>query len=270
LASALRGYHRGMPELPDVEGFRRYFQRYAVGQRVDRVEVRDRSMLRNSSPQAVGRALRGRPLERPRRHGKWLIAPAAGPLLLMHFGMTGRLAWSGGGAGPHRHDRIVLRLDTGVLGYRNMRKFGGVWLARDESEVEAVTGPLGPDAMEVDRERLGSLLAGRRGGIKAALMDQRLLAGVGNLLADEVLWRARIHPRRYASDLSRRQLETLAETMHDTIRDANRHGRIPRLEGWLTGVRDDLGPCPRHGVRLQRATVAGRTTVWCPRCQRSA
>ena len=258
-----------MPELPDVEGFRRYLSRYAAGRRVEGVRVLDRTMLRNSSPQAVDRALRGRRLEQPRRHGKWLIVPAGGPLLLMHFGMTGRLAWYGDEASPlHRHDRVVLDLAGGRLGYRNMRKFGGVWLASDADEAGSVTGPLGPDAADLDRDRLAELLDRRRGSIKAALMDQRLLAGVGNLLADEILWRARIHPRAGVQRLSAERIDRLHAELDRTIRESNRHARIPRLEGWLTGVRDDLGPCPRCGTRTRRATVAGRTTCWCPRCQR--
>ena len=258
-----------MPELPDVEGFRRYFRRYAAGRRVKGVRVLDRTMLRNSSAQALGRALRGRRLEQPRRHGKWLIAPAGGPLVLMHFGMTGRLAWHGEEAASlHRHDRLVLDLDGGRLAYRNMRKFGGVWLARDEDEAGEVTGPLGPDAAGLGRADLAGLLDRRRGSIKAALMDQRLLAGVGNLLADEILWRARIDPRTAVGRLSVDRLDRLHTELERTIRESNRHAHIPRLEGWLTGVRDDLGPCPRCGTGTRRATVAGRTTCWCPRCQR--
>lgn len=105
-----------MPELPDVEGFRRYLQSHATGAQVEAVEVRDRAMLRNSSPQAVGRALAGRKLERPERHGKWLFAPAGGPQLVVHFGMTGLLVFRPAGADgdePHRHDRLILHLDRG-------------------------------------------------------------------------------------------------------------------------------------------------------------
>lgn len=257
-----------MPELPDVEGFRRYFNRFAAGKRVERVEVLDRTMLRDTSPQALGRALRGRRLERAGRHGKWLLAPAGGSVLLLHFGMTGLLHWWSDHAEPHRHDRVVLRLTGGSLSYRNMRKFGGLWLAR-EGEVEKATGPLGPDAASIDREDFAGLVAGRRGAIKALLMDQRAIAGVGNLLGDEALWRARVHPRRSANELSKAKIRALYDSLEATIREANRHGRIPPIEGWLTGVRDRRGPCPRCGTRVRKATVAGRTACWCPRCQRA-
>jgi formamidopyrimidine-DNA glycosylase len=259
-----------MPELPDVEGFRRYFRRYAAGRQVRGVRVVDRTLLRNTSPERLTRALTGRRLGPPRRVGKWLMAPAEGPVLLMHFGMTGLLHWTAHPGDLHPHDRVVLELDGGELRYRNMRKFGGVYLARTEDEVERATGPLGPDAMQVDGERLAELLKRRRGGLKAALMDQRLIAGIGNLLSDEVLWRAKLHPSRAAAGLSKGQLESLARELHSVIAASNRRGRIPPEPGWLTGARDRPdAPCPRCGTRLRRATVAGRTACWCPRCQRA-
>lgn len=256
-----------MPELPDVEGFRRYFNRCAAGRRVERVRVLDRTMLRNSSPQGIGRALKDHRFEKARRRGKWLLAPAGGPLVLMHFGMTGLLADVDRHEGLHRHDRLLFHLEDGVLAYRNMRKLGGVWLAGDEEEAQRVMGPLGPDAGRIDRDEFVELVAGRRGGIKALLMDQKAIAGVGNLLSDEVLWRARIHPSRPASALSRTTVDGLYEALGETIRDASRHGRIPPKAGWLTGVRDEGGDCPRCGRRVEKGTLAGRTACWCPRCQ---
>jgi formamidopyrimidine-DNA glycosylase len=259
-----------VPELPDVEGFRRYFNRYAAGERIDRLEIRDRSMLRNSSPQAAGRALRGRSFGDAGRRGKWLIAPAGGPFVLMHFGMTGKLAWTTSGSPPHRHDRVVLHLGRGSLGYRNMRKFGGLWLARDEAKVDAVMGPLGPDALAVSREDFRALLKHRRGRIKPLLMDQKALAGVGNLLADEILWRARVHPRRSAREVTPRKVDEIYDAMVAASKESSRRGHIPHEEGWVTAVRDDRDPrCPRCGSRMQRAAVGGRTACWCPRCQRA-
>ena len=149
-------------------------------------------------------------------------------------------------------------------------KFGGVWLARDERELRAVTGPLGPDAEHLDAEAFRELLGRRRGMVKAALMDQRLLAGVGNLLADEALWRARIHPRTRVESLRRDRLDRLHRALRGTIRESIPTGRIPPRPSWLTGARDSPeGRCPRCDARLRKATVASRTACWCPRCQRA-
>jgi formamidopyrimidine-DNA glycosylase len=258
-----------VPELCDVEGFRRYLARFATGRRIEWVLVADPPLVRNASPQALGRALAGQRFARPGRHGKWLIAPAGGPELLLHFGMTGRLIWSADERDRHRHDRVVFRLRGGELRYRNMRRFGGVWLARSAAERRELLAPLGPDAMTVDAGSLREILAGRRRGMKSALMDQELIAGLGNLLSDEILWRARIDPRRRADELTARRVARLHEAMVGVLRAGNRRGRVPPERGWLTGARDRRDArCPRCDTALRRATIAGRTTVWCPRCQR--
>jgi formamidopyrimidine-DNA glycosylase len=240
----------------------------AVGRRIETVKVLDRSMLRNSSPQALGRALAGERFAEPRRHGKWLAAPAGDATVLMHFGMTGLLDWASYGSKRHPHDRIVFVTRGGELRYRNMRKFGGVWLATgDPAEV---TGPLGPDAAALGHDAFRSLMGGRRGGVKAALMDQRLIAGLGNLMVDEILWRARVNPRADVARMRSRRLDAIYDAMEAVVRESIPTGRVPGFEGWLTGVRDRrVAECPRCGARLRKTTVAGRTTCWCPRCQRS-
>jgi formamidopyrimidine-DNA glycosylase len=251
-----------VPELPDVEGYRRV-ARKAAGRRVERVELLDRTLLRGGRAAAV----EGERFGDPRRHGKWLIMPAGAAEVLMHFGMTGRLDWAPRRSERHQHDRIVFVCRGGELRYRNMRKFGGVWIWRQARE--RVTGPLGPDATDVDRERFHELLGRRRGGLKAALMDQRLIAGLGNLMVDEIAWRARVNPRTLVSDLSRRRVDRLWEAMDEVLRDSLPTGRVPPVEGWLTGARDARPPhCPRCGRRLRKETIAGRTTAWCTYCQR--
>jgi len=260
-----------MPELPDVEGFRRYWSRYMTGERVRRVEVPKPAIVRNRSAAALGRALAGRRFERPDRHGKWMIAATDGPILLLHFGMTGGLHWSAQtGDGWHRHDRLIFVTPNGEMRYRNMRMLGGAWLARDGRELEGIVGSLGPDAADLDADELEALLDGRRGGVKATLMNQRVVAGIGNELSDEILWQARIHPGRAVRELSSRRRAELARIAVEVLTESNRHGRIPRNPGWLEeqrGRRD--ARCPRCGRQFRRSRIAGRTSYWCPRCQRT-
>jgi formamidopyrimidine-DNA glycosylase len=226
-------------------------------------------MIRNRSPRSLGRALDGKRFGTPRRHGKWLIAPVNGEELLLHFGMTGLLCWAPEDAERHRHDRVVLVCEDGELRYNDVRRLGGVWLVKDERERGDVTGPLGPDAAAIDADEFERLLSARRGGIKAGLMDQRLIAGIGNLLSDEILWRARIHPSAPVNTLNRRRRGQLYKALHDVVRESIRYGRLPHGQRWLIRVRDDRqARCPRCGTRLQRGKVAGRTAVWCPRDQR--
>jgi formamidopyrimidine-DNA glycosylase len=234
------------------------------------VRVPDRQILRNRSPQSFGQTLKGARFATPTRHGKWLIAPLGDEReVLLHFGMTGLLAWSQNDTERHPHDRLIFLCERGELRYNNMRRFGGVWLARDPAERDRVTGPLGPDAATITRDKFEQLLANRRGGAKAALMDQRLLAGVGNLLSDEILWRARIHPEAPVAKLSAARRRRLYDALRAAVTESMRYGRVPHGRRWLTRVRDErAAACPRCGTALRRATVAGRTASWCPRCQR--
>jgi formamidopyrimidine-DNA glycosylase len=258
-----------VPELPDVEGFRRFLGRRASGRTVRRVDVPDVELVRNRATRDLNSALDGHRFGSPRRHGKWLIAPVGEVDVLMHFGMTGALTWSSTDADRHVHDRVIFVCDGGELRYNNMRRFGGVWLAENGDERTAVTGPLGPDAAVIAQEEFASLLTSRRGAIKAALMDQRLLAGIGNLMSDEILWRARVRPTVSVQKLDVRRKKRIFEALRAVVSESSRYGRVPHGARWLTRVRDDrAAACPRCGSPLRRGTVAGRTAVWCSRCQR--
>lgn len=262
-----------MPELPDVEGLRRLLEATAAGQRVCRVTVPAPAILRNTTPSRLGRALADGRLGQPRRHGKWLSVPVSGCCLLLHFGMDGGLTWVPEAdlrsRRPGPYDRLLVRCDKGELRYGSVRKLGGVWLASGETQQRAVTGPLGPDALGLDRAALADRLAGRRSAIKPALMDQSVVAGLGNLTVDEILWRARLHPRTPAAAARQAApLRRLHAALGDVLAGAVPAGRVPGGAGWLTGARDDpAARCPRCGTRLGRSRVAGRGTVWCPRCQ---
>jgi formamidopyrimidine-DNA glycosylase len=256
----------GVPELPDVEDARRYWARHGSGRAVEGVVTLDAAIVRNVSPEELDAALKGHRLEEPHRHGKWLIGRSEGPSLLLHFGMTGELRWAPDDSGRHRHDRVVIQLDEGELRYRNMRKLGGVWLARDSEEEDALIGGLGPDALTLGRADFVELVARRRGNVKAALTDQTLVAGIGNLVADELLWHARIHPGRAIQDLSPKELARIHPAMKRVVtRWVEGYGSLPR--GWLIRVRGPDQPCPRCDTPLSRISVRGRTTYYCPRCQ---
>ncbi len=263
-----------MPELPDVEAFRRYLVEHATGHRIERVTAPDADVIRNTTPQGLGRAMKHRRFAEPERHGKWLLArteaaaPRGGPTVVLHFGMTGYLSWAGHDEPRHEHDRIVFVCDAGELRVNMMRKLGGVWLASHEDEVAEITGPLGLDAWELGREDLEDLLENRGGGIKAALMDQQFVAGVGNLVADETLWRARIHPARGVADLDRDDIGSLHAALWHVLEESVSQGHVPRQESWLTHARDvDEPRCPRCDTPLEKGSVASRTTYWCPSCQ---
>ncbi|HET9898009.1 MAG TPA: DNA-formamidopyrimidine glycosylase family protein [Streptosporangiaceae bacterium] len=257
-----------MPELPDVEGYRTVLAEHGAGRRVDRVEVADAGVLRGVSARRLQQSLRGRRLGEPGRHGKWLIVPTDGPALLMHFGMTGQLHWAASGEPRHRHDRVMLSVPGGELRFRDMRKLQGIALAQRQGDIDRVLADLGPDALTVARTDFDSALGQGRRAVKAALIDQSVIAGLGNLLADEILWQARVHPRRPVGQLGPADRALLFEHMREVLRAAIPTGQVPARCGWLTGRRDqDEARCPRCSALLARDRVAGRGTVWCPRCQ---
>ena len=257
-----------MPELPDVEGSRRLLERHVAGRTISEVEVLDASVLRNISGAALRRVLLGRRFGEPDRKGKWLLAHTDGPIVLFHFGMTGSLVWEDDGGVPHRHDRVVFVTDAGRLSYRDQRKLRGIWVAKDDTAAARIIGHQGPDALGLSRRDLQRALRGRRGAIKPALMDQTVIAGLGNTLSDEILWRARLHPTRSADSLDGEELGRLHRALGTAVRASARAGRIPRRASWLTGERDEEhSVCPRCHHELQRSRIGGRASLWCPRCQ---
>ncbi|MEU6282041.1 DNA-formamidopyrimidine glycosylase family protein [Streptomyces sp. NPDC047028] len=260
-----------MPELPDVEGFRQVLESCARRRVIRRVEVRDTGVLHGVSARRLPDALEGRRFAAPDRHGKWLLArtTAGGPTVLLHFGMTGLLLCRHPDDPPEPHDRVLFTVGADRrLHYRDQRKLRGLWLADDESAVHRLLADQGPDALAVDRAAFEAALTAHRGGIKSVLTDQHVLAGLGNLLADEILWRAGLRPTRSARDLTEAELRRLFTHMRRTLRSAVAEGRVPPRDSWLTGHRDEPSPvCPRCGSLLTRSRVGGRGTVWCPRCQ---
>lgn len=250
-----------------MDGFRRVFRQHAVGRPVCGLTA-DADVVRGTTVAHLREALVGERFGVPVRHGKWLVCPAGEHAVVMHFGMTGGLLWVAAPVDrPHRHDRMAVHFTDGELRYRDQRKLGGIWLTGSGGSA-VVTGDLGPDALRVPDSVFRDRVASRRGGLKAALMDQRVVAGLGNLTVDEILWRAHLDPRRPAGGLSDREYTRLTDNARGVLRTSTRAGRVPDRVDWLTGARGTPDPhCPRCATPLRRLTVAGRTTYACPHCQ---
>ena len=261
-----------MPELPEVEAYRRIAET-ALFRPVADVDAPDAWFLKEGLDAAmlVG-ALRGRSLVRARRKGKVLLLDTSddGPVVGLRFGMTGRLLVDGRAGvdelvyaslrDESAWDRFTLRFeDGGDLRLRDPRRLGGVFLDLDEARLGADVAGLSPAGL---REALGTSVT----ALKARLMDQARLAGVGNLTADEVLWRAGLDPRRPARSLSPAEVRRLHRHLRATVDDLVDRGGSHT--GDLMAARVPGGTCPRDGKPLSRATVGGRTTWWCPHHQR--
>jgi formamidopyrimidine-DNA glycosylase len=212
-------------------------------------------VCRPHAPGEIAAALTGRTLTAAHRRGKsiWLETDG-GPVLFLHLGMAGRIAIDEAPS-PRNWDRFALGFeDGGRLALRDKRRLGRAVLEPDLSR-------LGPDAGEVSRAEFRARIGRSGAPVKARLMDQSAIAGVGNLLADEILWRARIHPARPADELTEAELDGLRRATRAAIRNALRRGGAHT--GDLNPHRVPGGRCPRCGAPLERARIGGRTTFWC-------
>jgi formamidopyrimidine-DNA glycosylase len=272
-----------MPELPEVETVRARLAPVLAGRRFERVEIDDPRLVRPYEPAEVAAELQGERVAAVERRGKYLIVRfESGRSLLIHLRMTGSLRHSRGVLAEDPHRRAVVRLDDGSdVIYRDVRRFG-TWLVLEADELGPyLSTRVGEEPLDAlfTSARLGERLATRRAPIKAALLDQRTLAGMGNIYVDEALWRARIHPLRPALSLDRNELRRL----HCGVRASLEHG-IARQGSTLRDYRLPDGasgtmqhefkvygrggePCDRCATPIAKTRIAGRGTWYCPTCQ---
>jgi formamidopyrimidine-DNA glycosylase len=250
-----------VPELPEAERARQQLER-ALGREIVAVDDRDVYVCRPHAPGEIAAGLVGRRLVSAHRRGKFLWAETdTGPELGLHLGMAGRIVVDEPPE-PHGWDRFSLEFaDGGRLALRDKRRLGRALLAPDFSHV-------GPDAAEVSREEFRARVGRGSAPLKARLLDQGVVSGIGNLLADEILWRARLSPRRPAGELTVEELDRLRREVRAAVRSAIRLGGAHT--GALIPFRRPGAACPRCGTTLERATIGGRTTFWCPRDQPDA
>jgi len=281
-----------MPELPEVETVARGLRQAILGRRILSVTLGKTDFI--DDPAALEQRLPGRQIEAVERYGKFLLlrlsavsggtrvtangdgAPAS---LLVHLGMTGQIAPSPTGQPLEKHTHVCLLLDDGrELRYTDARRFGRIAYLTRTSLAEELMG-FGADPLEVSKEEFASRICVRRARIKALLLDQSTLRGVGNIYADESLWRAKIHPARLGANLSRKQAEKLRLALQEILRKAialrgssisdfldaagepgeyQRHHRAYGREG---------KKCYRCKTVIRRAIVAGRSSYFCPNCQ---
>ncbi|MEO0964762.1 MAG: bifunctional DNA-formamidopyrimidine glycosylase/DNA-(apurinic or apyrimidinic site) lyase [Planctomycetota bacterium] len=294
-----------MPELPEVECVRRSIERRVVGRRVVAVELRRADILqpaggmrrgtapvvttRGGAGETCTRLLRGQAVIRAERHGKRLaIVAKDGSAVGVHLGMSGRLLVfdpeTGAGDEPFSgvHTHAVWRLDDGSrLAFVDHRRFGGLWDWSASDGPQAWFAGMGPDALAIGPVTLWRGLGGTRRGLKAALLDQQVVAGLGNIYADELLFNARLHPLTPANRISQERAAGLVRRVRTLLNRA-----IAAGGSTLRDYRDGDGasggyqlrhrvygraglPCGRRSCpgRVTSATVAGRTTAWCPVCQ---
>ena len=262
-----------MPELPDVETFRRYLNATSLHQRIIGVDVRSAYILKGVSARELVRRLKGDCFESSRRHGKHLFVRADGDLWLrLHFGMTGSLRYFKHEEQAPRHTRVLfLFANAHRLAFEDQRKFGEIGLIEDVNEFLKKRA-LGPDALDITLSQLREIFKKHRGAVKKILLNQKLIAGIGNLYADEILFRARIHPAKQVSALKEKAVTKLFRAARYILKKAIEAKADANLmpKSWLLPHRGKGGKCPRCGRELKSARIGGRTAWFCAHCQKSA
>jgi formamidopyrimidine-DNA glycosylase len=274
-----------MPELPEVETVVRDLRAPLAGRRIARVAISWAGSIRAPDPGTFVREITGRCVTGVERRGKWIILKlCSGAALLVHLRMTGQLVLEPADAPDDAYARLILCLDRGQrLRFSDMRKFGR-WVLTDDAE--NVLGDLGPEPLAAGFtvDEFATMLAQRRGRIKPLLLNQRFLAGMGNIYVNEALWQARIHPLRPANSLTSEEVAALHRAVRTVLRAAIgeggttlENGNFRRADGGTGGFAGQLlvygregEACVACGEPVERITVGQRGTYLCPCCQPAA
>jgi formamidopyrimidine-DNA glycosylase len=263
-----------LPELPEVETVVRSIAPHLARRIIERAELYSRRVTRGGLKRTA-RQLTGRTIRRVRRLGKQIFADLDGGVLYIHLGMTGKLLWNGS---PGKYTRALLELDNGTLIYDDIRQFGRVEFY---DKLPKLMERVGPDALSVTLAEFRARMAGRKVPIKALLLNQSFVAGVGNIYADEMLFAAGIHPRAQAGRISPKRAERLHAHLLAVLQAAIEH-RGSSISDYVdaAGERGSFQlmhavygragqACPRCGTPIRRIVVAQRGTHYCARCQRA-
>ncbi len=275
-----------MPELPEVETVVRDLRPCLKGRRLTRVRQVSRRALRTPWRSAWSTAVTGQRIENVRRRGKWILVELENKnFLVFHLGMTGQLTIVPAATPYATHTHLIFDLDEGEqqLRFRDIRRFGSVRFFADRAALEAFfqAARLGPEPFDVSARAWRDCLHSSKRCLKAVLLDQRVLAGVGNIYADEALFEARLHPARLACDLTDAEADCLRRAVAKVLRRAiQRRGASIRTYVSGSGLRGEYQkefrvygrtgePCPRCGAAIESCRLAGRSSHFCPRCQQA-
>jgi formamidopyrimidine-DNA glycosylase len=258
-----------MPELPDVEGFKSYLEETSLHKKIQELEILAPEMVYGISPKRLKKELLGHRFERASRHGKYLFAQMENKnSLILHFGMTGFLQRITDKSKAPSHIRLFIHFKNDSLAFDDLRKLGKISFTEDISEFIDERG-LGPDAIALNYQAFRDILQKRKGRIKPILMNQSVVAGIGNIWADEILFQTNIHPTTKIQDLTNHQLKKvftkMIEILKVAIAEQIEDAELPQK--YLTNERNKKGVCPTCGTVFERIQVGGRTTYYCPQCQ---
>lgn len=263
----------GMPELPDVEIMGRYLADTSLHKRIERVEVLDDYVIKRVSKELFKSSLTGVTFKEVDRRGKFLeVSTDSKYDLAIHFGMTGYLRYVTREKDYSKYVRIIFGFQEHDLRYISKRKLGGLYIVKDGNfDSISTIREMGPEPLDdtFTFDKFKSIVDGRSAMIKALLLDQSFIAGIGNVYADEILFQAGIRPDRKISDVDQQQLHTLFQEMKQVLQTAIQHETDFKglQQTFLTPHRDPEGRCPKCRAPLKTVKISSRTSYWCENCQ---
>lgn len=259
-----------MPELPDVEIFKKYLDQYALDQKIEGIEVFENKLIRGATGKEVEEALHNDSFTSSERYGKWLLVKTKkGRALAMHFGMTGKLQYLEDGDNLPSSTRFIIEFKgKKKLAFADRRKLGGIELVKNKEDL-ITKHNLGPDATIISWQEFKEALHKKSRKIKTVLIDQSILAGIGNVYADEILFQSKVHPETSAAKLEEKQLKEVFKNINPVLRTAIKHqGKRKSLpDHYIIPHRKEGADCPVCGGKIEVIEVGGRTTYFCPGCQ---
>jgi formamidopyrimidine-DNA glycosylase len=273
-----------MPELPEVETVVRGLRKTVLGKKIKSLKIYPSRVL-HSSPAFLKRNLIRQRIQEISRRGKNIIIKlSSGDLLLIHLGMTGNLFYLNRATFMGKHDHIELEFtDKTYLKYSDIRKFGKFRLIKSSQAIkEDVLKTLGPEPLEISRNDLVQLLQKKKGKIKSVLLNQAIIAGIGNIYADEALFEAKIHPLQKVSDISRNRLIKLHQAIQKILKKAIKAGGssvdnyrdVKGETGFFQFYHKAYGregePCRSCGTKIKRIIINQRSAHFCPKCQKKS
>ena len=261
-----------MPELPDIDVFSRYLESTALYLVIEQVEISDERIIKDIEPKDFIENVKGKEFTSVRRHGKYLFVRTNSPHTLMfHFGMTGRFTYQPNSEEAPEYEKVGFVLSNDYrLSFLNKRMLGQVMIIEDEDQF-LQDKEIGPDALsdEMSWEYFEEQMDGKRGMVKSALMNQKILAGLGNEFSDEILYQLKWYPKIKVTDLDKKQREDLFEMINKTLKQGinsnMEHSLMP--VNFLIPHRSGDRVCPRCETKLERVKVSGRNSTFCPSCQ---
>lgn len=260
-----------MPELPDVEQFKKLAQKTSLNKQIISVQVTNDKVLEGTDQKKLNSKLNNKMFRSVYRHGKHLLLDTEENVCMsMHFGMSGSLRYSSKEEKTGNYDRvIVIFANREKLVYTSKRLLGRVGMCRNPTQF-ITDNKLGPDALSIGKDEFAKMMQHKRGNVKQALMDQTKIAGIGNHYSDEILYQAEIFPLTPVSELSAAQIDLLYLKMNQILRTANKLGadvaKFP--QDWFLKFRKQGEKCSKCKSRVEKGKISGRSFYYCPGCQK--